>query len=125
MSTMMKIPVEGTHKIVKTINPDIQILIGQADDRKNHGDFDAALQIYDEVLKIDRHEPCALCSKGDVLDAMGKPEEAVSCYNLALKSDPCNAETWYNKGISLKKLGKEAEAGMCMANALSLALGKG
>ena len=55
---------------------------------------------------------------------MGRLDDAVTCYNSALESDPCNAEIWYNKGITLKKQGRDSEASACMQNALSLALGK-
>ncbi|MDD1677397.1 MAG: tetratricopeptide repeat protein [Methanomicrobiales archaeon] len=113
-----------TDRIVTMIDPNVHILIEQANEKKNHGELSRALQIYDEALKIDPVCAGALCLKGDVLDVMGRLEDAVSCYDSALESDPCNAEIWYNKGITLKKMGKKSEADTCMQNALSLAVGK-
>lgn len=37
---------------------------------------------------------------------LGNPQEAIACYDRALKINPRNAEAWYNKGYALYDLGK-------------------
>ena len=36
-------------------------------------------------------------SKGDVLNRLGRYEDAIRCYDKALKLDPQDARAWYNK----------------------------
>jgi tetratricopeptide (TPR) repeat protein len=55
---------------------------------------------------------------------LGKHDEAISCYDAALKHDPLNADTWFNKGLALKAVGREDEGTTCCNYAVSLYLGK-
>ena len=58
--------------------------------------------------------------KGENLDSLGRYEEALQCYDKALKSDKRNAYAWSNKSISLKKLGRNEEALQCCDEALKI-----
>jgi tetratricopeptide (TPR) repeat protein len=108
---------------VSMINPHIEIMLRQANERKYHEDYAKAIEGYDQVLKIDARHVRAFHSKGNVLDTLGKYEEAISCYELALECDPYNAETWYNKGITLLKMGCKKDSFECIQRGLSLAIG--
>jgi tetratricopeptide (TPR) repeat protein len=55
---------------------------------------------------------------------LGKHEDAIKCYDTALKQDPLNADTWFNKGMALKAAGRDAEGNTCCNYAVSLYLGK-
>jgi tetratricopeptide (TPR) repeat protein len=59
-------------------------------------------------------------NKGASLNNLGRPEEAIHCYDTALELDPRNAHTWSNKGTSLDSLGRHEEAVRCFDKALEL-----
>ncbi len=53
--------------------------------------------------------------KGSVLDKLSRIEEALNCYERALKLDPTKSELWLYKGRALQKLGRDQEATICIA----------
>lgn len=61
-----------------------------------------------------------LGNKGYSLSNLGKPQEAIVCYDRALEINPEDAKTWLNKGIALGTLGKPQEAIACYDRALEI-----
>jgi len=59
-------------------------------------------------------------SKGLALEALGRPEEALACFDRALALDPRYALAWNNKGAVLEVLGRPEEALICFDCALAL-----
>ena len=59
-------------------------------------------------------------NKGCSLAALGRHQEAISCYDRALALDPRDAAAWSNKGRSLAALGRREEAIRCYDRALEL-----
>ena len=51
-----------------------------------------------------------LVNKGAALRELGRPEEAVACYDQALEIDPRLAQALGNKGVALRALGRPEEA---------------
>ena len=49
-----------------------------------------------------------------------KYEEAIKCYDEAIKLNQKNEEAWYNKGVSLNDLGKYEESLKCYEEAIKL-----
>lgn len=47
---------------------------------------------------------------GNILDDLGKKEEAVECYRTALKNDERDVKSCYNLGLTLYDLEKNDEA---------------
>jgi tetratricopeptide (TPR) repeat protein len=60
------------------------------------------------------------CQKGIVLYQQGRNEEAIACYDEAIKLNLEGSNVWLNKGDALKKLGKDKEAEKCFAKAKEL-----
>ena len=52
-------------------------------------------------------------SKGMSLHNLERYEEAIACYNEAIKIDPKEADTWIEKGNSLANLEKYDESIAC------------
>lgn len=61
-----------------------------------------------------------LFKKGKSLYSSGRYAEAARCYGEALKTNPQNAEAWYNKGGCLQSLGRNDEAINCYDKALEI-----
>jgi tetratricopeptide (TPR) repeat protein len=54
------------------------------------------------------------------LSASDRWEEALECYERALKLDQHDAKTWYDKGVALQRLGRIQEAGHSWDRSLQL-----
>ena len=59
-------------------------------------------------------------SKGNSFAKIGKHEEAIWCYDEAIKIKPDSASIRYNKGTILARIGKHEEAIWCYDEALRL-----
>lgn len=58
--------------------------------------------------------------KGLVFKAIGRPAEALACYDKALAIDPRKADVWCSKGSALYALGRVEEALRCLERATLL-----
>jgi tetratricopeptide (TPR) repeat protein len=59
-------------------------------------------------------------NKGMSLDNLGRPAEALTCFERALEINPRLAEAWSGKGTTLADLGRHAEALTCYERALQI-----
>ncbi|MBN1324512.1 MAG: PKD domain-containing protein, partial [Methanotrichaceae archaeon] len=75
------------------------------------GQYEEALQAFDEALWINPYNIDAWTDKGVALSELGRYEEALQAYGEALKINPdYAANTWLNKGGTLIALGRYDEA---------------
>jgi tetratricopeptide (TPR) repeat protein len=65
----------------------------------------------------------AFVEQGNLLDARGQFEKAVTAYDSALKIDPHDADAIFNKGQTLVKLGRVPEAMRCFETATQMYVG--
>jgi tetratricopeptide (TPR) repeat protein len=63
-------------------------------------------------------QPGALCKLGDALLRTGQFDEALQCFDRALKMDPRCARAWAGRGAALSKLNRVGEALACAERAL-------
>jgi tetratricopeptide (TPR) repeat protein len=59
-------------------------------------------------------------NKGASLNALGRHEDAIRCYDKALAIDPRHATIWHNKGVALYYLRRYDDAIACYDKALSI-----
>jgi tetratricopeptide (TPR) repeat protein len=71
---------------------------------------------------IDPFDIYAWNNKGVALEALGRHEEAIRCFQKAIEIEPSYATAWKNKGMALKSLGHESEAKEAMKIAEELGL---
>jgi len=74
------------------------------------GNYNEALQRYDDAIYSDPYHFAAWTNKGNVLYAQGKYDEALQAYNKATDIDPNSDIAWLNKGSVFAALGKNNEA---------------
>ena len=66
--------------------------------RMQLGDYETALQLFDEVLTDIPGEPVTLTSKGHALKTIGKTDDAISCYREACREGVVHGEAWQSLG---------------------------
>lgn len=81
-------------------------LMQRAYDSLNEGEIEDALELYDEILKVNPTHIHALNYKGLALASLGHYEEAIQWYDKVLNIDPNDKDAKYNKGIALLSLNK-------------------
>jgi len=75
-----------------------------------HGDHEAGLELYDQLV-VDQPEVAAIWNeRGVVLHQLGRFEEALASYRQAARRDPRHAESRSNRGVALAQLGRDREA---------------
>ena len=70
------------------------------------GDYEEAINLFDDALELDPINYEILNQKGVILDKMNKTEEAMKIYDKAIEIDPEQTKAYYNKGLLLKDLKK-------------------
>jgi tetratricopeptide (TPR) repeat protein len=71
-------------------------------------------------VEINPRYPKAWYNKGVALAELGRPAEALTCYDRALQINPRYRNAWYNKGVALRKTGRIQEALACFEQAQQL-----
>ncbi len=82
----------------------------RAYDFLNHGEIEYAIQLYDEILKVNPTHIKALNYKGLALASLGHYNEAIQWYDKVLDIDPNDISALNNKGVALYNLGYYDEA---------------
>lgn len=113
----------ASERNISKLDPNIECALRDAHNCKMAGDYQLALNLFNQVIESDPSNARALHHKANVLDLMGNHSEAIKCYDSALECDPFNAELWYNKGMTLRKLGQHEEGIEHIRKGISLAMG--
>ena len=62
------------------------------------------------ITETDAENAVKWFNEGNVLNELGKYEEAIEAFNKAIKINSNFSIVWYNKGNSLRDLGRDEEA---------------
>ena len=106
------IPYEADHYYQKAIHSQ----------QKEHPD--KILDYFNRAIAAHPGHAMAWNEKANFLDYLGKCEDALTCYDMALKLDPELSEAWFNKGLTLKKMGRESEGKACIDKGIEFACGR-
>ena len=85
---------------------------------EERGQYQEAINCYNEALKLEPQNTAAYITKGNALHSLKKDQEAIKCYNMALRLEPKNAAANINKGNVLQEHGQYQEAINCYTKAL-------
>lgn len=101
-----------SHKLLATFNEGVN--------RSTAGDHTAAIQAFDKVLDEDpRHTP-ALSAKGFSLTRLGRPAEALRCFESAIELDPSVADNYRNAALCQLELDEPEAASSLLERAFQL-----
>jgi len=85
------------------------------------GDYSAALSDYESLIKLDpANKKFYIGKKGGAHMALQQYEEAIKCFDEALKASPKDAIVMRNMSLALSSTGKYAEAGALYQKATDL-----
>lgn len=79
-----------------------------------------AIKLIDRAVAVDPGNAVFYISRGDVLQSLGRNQEAVESYHLGIVNDPTIPEAFNNCGNALNGLGKLSEAESHLQQALVL-----
>lgn len=91
-------------------NPDVVTKYNAGLSSYKNGDYEEAIQYFDEALAIDPKFRSAWAYKGLSLDYLGRNEEMLIAFERAVEVDPDYQEGYFYKGNALYKLGRYKEA---------------
>ena len=84
-------------------------------------DLRAALEYFDQAIKLNPNHPKAWYNMGMCLMKLGEAkEEASRCFEKAIEINPLDAESWNNKGAILEMLENNSDALKCYERSLEL-----
>ena len=64
-----------------------------------------AVELCDQIIALQPRHAEAHYKKGNALKDVGRPEDAIACYELAIQADANFAHAWCNRGVVLQSLG--------------------
>ena len=73
-----------------------------------------------KIQRVEQHEPKLSKIPDDFYDKAKKFEDALNCYEKAIKLDEEFEDAWFNKGVALNALGKLKETLECMEKILTI-----
>jgi len=91
---LLLVPVVGQEKSASDWND-------EGTNLTHSGQYDDAVNAFNEAIDMDPSFAEAWCNKGIALDELGKHDEAIDAYDEAIKINPQLIGAWYNKGITL------------------------
>jgi serine/threonine protein kinase len=82
--------------------------------------YSQALQVYEEVLRLDRLNFHAWNGKGTALYKQGNYRKALDAYQRATEIEPSNAVAWVSAGLALNRLQRYQQALVHFGRALAI-----
>ena len=71
----------------------------------SQGQLEAALTKLNQALEIEEDNIVALRTRGDLLETVGRPEDAIQDYDRVLELDATDVLAWNNRGYTFLKMG--------------------
>lgn len=98
------------NKSVRQANPKAVALNNQAVSKLSKGDYNGALQTFNQAIKTDAKMAEAYLGRGIAYSELRQRQAAISNYNQAIKLEPAFAEAYLNRADEYATLGKRDEA---------------
>ncbi|MGA1873735.1 MAG: tetratricopeptide repeat protein [Thermoplasmatota archaeon] len=86
----------------------------------SEGNFELALEVINDMIKLDHQNDQYWNSRGVVLSKLGRIEESLQAFDQGLELNPEGSRIWYSKGCVLMDKGKPRAALACFYKTLDL-----
>ncbi|CAG8451389.1 3084_t:CDS:10 [Diversispora eburnea] len=87
---------------IRTLSPTLKTLLGEANLHYVNKDYPKAIEVLQEVVKIDPNIHIAWFTLGTIQDEMGCPEKALQLYLVAAHLTPNDGSLWKRLGLLSK-----------------------
>jgi tetratricopeptide (TPR) repeat protein len=84
--------------------------------------YDDALNLLNDMLRVDSKNHMLLDRKGIILVKQGKYQPALACFEAAIKMNPQHLDAWNNKAVALAESGNSRESLLVLDQALAMAI---
>lgn len=111
-------PQLGHSKTPVSNSVDLNVLIDEGKKFLDNKDYQRAFEYWDDITQK-FPSPDAWNYKGIAVSNLGKPDEAIRCFDVCIQSNPTNAEAWENKGVCLINKNQINEALMCIEKSIA------
>lgn len=101
----------------------VQSYIDQGIRNSQAGQYDQALQAFDQALKLKPNDPALITYKGIVYYAKGNNAKAMELFEEAIKLNPSFARAYYQRGMVYQSQEKYTQAIPDLEKAKSLGYG--
>ena len=105
---------------IKDETHNLEELVKCGEKEASQNNFEKALTIFDNAIRINPAFDSAYGDKALVFDKMGKLDESLRMYSKALEINPSNSITWHNKGLTLIRKKRLDEAINCFDKSISI-----
>jgi tetratricopeptide (TPR) repeat protein len=85
-------------------------LLAAARDKLDREDFKGALELLGRIREVDANTVEVLHEKAFAYIGLGRPEEALECYDAAVQLGNADADLWNDRAFTLLELGRTGEA---------------
>lgn len=104
----------------RELDPEVRSLLSQANEAFVHNDLLAALQLYNEVVRLDNKNFSAYKTLGEIYKQQGKLNECCNTWLLAAAMNPKDGEFWATVAQLSALLGHTDQAIFCYGKAIQV-----
>jgi len=90
--------------------PESMALTREGVTASNDRDYDRAIALFSEAIRLDTHNSLAFNSRGNAYSKKGDNDRAISDYNEAIRLDPNNSKTFNSRGWAYAGKGENDRA---------------
>ena len=88
----------------------IQKKFSLAIQKHQENNFQVAVELYNEILKLDPNHLATLGNLGNILRELGENQKAINCYKKIIEINPNDITVYINLSATLQKLGQYTKA---------------
>lgn len=104
----------------QTPTPDVSELLAQGIDVANSGDWDAAIDVFDQVILLDENNVQAYLQRGSAFLQLEDLSQAIADFNEAITLDPTIAAAYNYRGLAYLRAEDPAQALLDFSKAIEL-----
>jgi serine/threonine protein kinase len=118
IETLLQPPKRPSSKSARSNDPSVNELVSKLNELYSSQEFLEGIALAKRAQSLHGESPLFLNSEGICLSDLGRYDEAIECFDRALRYAPRWVNLWANKGRALRALGRHGEALQCYDRAI-------